>query len=199
MSKEAKNLIQVLVAYDFSDTAKGTLRRAINVALRAPQHLIHFLVVLDPKKGVGLHPDRKIDYQYTEEVQELLKNAVAKELEEMSPGSDVHFFVHTRIGNPAEEILDVAETLGADLIFIGSHGRTGFKRLVLGSVSERVVREAKCPVMVVRDKGYEDVVLEEVHEATDAERKRGHYVEPHRYSYSNNALQRQRKDFGTLI
>lgn len=191
--------IQVLVAYDFSDTAENTIERAINVALRAPQHLIHFLAVLDPRKGLGLHPNRKIDFQYSEEVQELLKEAVHKQLEEMSPGSDVHFFVHTRIGNPAEEILQTAELLGADLIFIGSHGRTGIKRLMLGSVSERVVREAKCPVMVVRDKGYEDVVLEDVHTVTDAERERGHYVEPHRYSYSNNALQRSKRDFGTLI
>jgi len=188
---------QVLVAYDFSFTADGTIDRAINVALRAPQHLIHFLTVLDPKHGIGLHPDRKVDYHYAEEVQEMLKSAVAKRLDELSPGAEIHFFVHTRIGHPAAEILETAETLGADLIFIGSHGRTGLKRLVLGSISERVVREAGCPVMVVRDKSYEDVVLEQVVEVPAA--KRQEYVPPHRYSYGKNALTRQKSDFGTLI
>ncbi len=195
----AKDAMQVLVAYDFSIVADGTIDRAINVALRAPQHLIHFLCVLDPKKGVGLHPDRKVDYTYAEEIQEELKAAVERRLNEMSPGSEVHFFVHTRIGNPASEILEAAELLGVDLIFIGSHGRTGLKRLMLGSVSEKVVREAGCPVMVVRDKTYENVVLEEVVHVDPGQRDQGTYIPPHRYSYRGNALKRQKSDFGTLI
>jgi nucleotide-binding universal stress UspA family protein len=47
------------------------------------------------------------------------------------------------------EILAEAQTLGADLIVIGSHGRTGFERLLLGSVTERLVRKSPCPIMVV--------------------------------------------------
>lgn len=194
---ENERPVQVLVAYDFSVIADGTIDRAIGVALRAPQHLIHFLAVLDPKKGVGLHPDRKVDYRYAEEIQLLLKEAVERRLEELAPGSTIEFCVHTRIGQPAEEILDAAEMLGADLIFIGSHGRTGIRRLMLGSVSERVVREARCPVMVVRDKTYDDVALEKVIEApADAHTE---YIPPHRYSYSNRMLQRKAADEFVLL
>jgi nucleotide-binding universal stress UspA family protein len=53
-------------------------------------------------------------------------------------------------GDPGHVITDVASDVGADLIVIPSHGRTGVKRLLLGSVAERVVRMAHCPVLVLR-------------------------------------------------
>lgn len=55
-------------------------------------------------------------------------------------------------GEPASEILRHARTHGIDLVVVGTHGRTGLKHLVLGSVAERVVRQAPCPVLVVRSK-----------------------------------------------
>jgi nucleotide-binding universal stress UspA family protein len=51
--------------------------------------------------------------------------------------------------DPPAEILHQADALGADLLVVGSHGRTGFERLLLGSVTEKVLRKATCPVMVV--------------------------------------------------
>ena len=54
-------------------------------------------------------------------------------------------------GAPAAEIAGYAETVGADLIVLPSHGRTGMKRLLIGSVAERVVRFAHCPVLVLRE------------------------------------------------
>jgi nucleotide-binding universal stress UspA family protein len=57
-----------------------------------------------------------------------------------------------REGNPATEIVDEAKEWRADLIIVGSHGYTGFKRLVLGSVAQSVVGHAPCSVEVVRRK-----------------------------------------------
>lgn len=65
---------------------------------------------------------------------------------------------HVAIGNPAQEILQMAARIEADVIFIGSHGRRGIERLLLGSVAERVVRSASCPVVVIRDKDYRDAL-----------------------------------------
>ena len=53
-------------------------------------------------------------------------------------------------GSPASAVLEHAEKLGAELIVVGTHGRTGLSRLALGSVAEHVVRSAGCPVLVVR-------------------------------------------------
>ena len=55
-----------------------------------------------------------------------------------------------RIGDPGHEIVDVAETIKADLIVMPSHGRSGITRLLIGSVAERVVRLAHCPVLVLK-------------------------------------------------
>lgn len=53
-------------------------------------------------------------------------------------------------GNPFEKILDGAETHRIDLIVLATHGRTGFKRLIIGNVAEKVVRYASCPVLTVK-------------------------------------------------
>ena len=57
-----------------------------------------------------------------------------------------------RIGNPAAEIVSVARLLKSDLIVISTHGRTGLKHLLLGSVAETVLRHAPCPVLIVRNR-----------------------------------------------
>ncbi|MEO8874576.1 MAG: universal stress protein [Polyangiaceae bacterium] len=61
---------------------------------------------------------------------------------------------HLAVGETWREIVQCAERLSADLVVVGTHGRTGVKRLALGSVSEHVVRMSKCPVLVVRQKNY---------------------------------------------
>jgi nucleotide-binding universal stress UspA family protein len=53
-------------------------------------------------------------------------------------------------GDPADEILRLAREAGADLIVMGTHGRTGLARLLMGSVAEQVVRRAPCPVLTIR-------------------------------------------------
>jgi nucleotide-binding universal stress UspA family protein len=60
--------------------------------------------------------------------------------------------VHTETGDPADKLVAAAAELDADLIILGTHARSGLKRIFLGSVAEKVVRHAGCPVFVVRDK-----------------------------------------------
>ncbi|MBT8494255.1 MAG: universal stress protein [Deltaproteobacteria bacterium] len=179
-----------IVAYDFSETADAAADRAINAALRAGTHLLHFVAAIDPNKGMGFDDSDPIDYQYAEKIQERLTEAITARLKAIEPDGEIEFFVHARFGEPAQQILQAAEELGADLIFMGSHGRTGIKRMLIGSVSEKVVREAQCPVMVVRQKGYPDVELEKVVAVKPDDGSKG-YVAPHRYSYRNAMVQRR--------
>jgi len=59
---------------------------------------------------------------------------------------------HLRTGKPGQEIVASAEELGAELIVIATHGRSGFRHVRLGSITEKVIRQAHCPVLVVREK-----------------------------------------------
>jgi nucleotide-binding universal stress UspA family protein len=68
----------------------------------------------------------------------------------ISPLFVAHEFI--RVGKPAQEILAVAKEWPADVIVVGSHGRHGIPRVLLGSVAEGVMRQADCPVLVVRGK-----------------------------------------------
>ncbi len=78
-----------------------------------------------------------------EEVRERLKQFDPKD-----PRIAVEYLVAE--GDPATELLDMARKSGCDLIVIGTHGRTGFSRLLAGSVAEQVLRHAPCPVLTVR-------------------------------------------------
>lgn len=152
--------IQVVVAYDFTEHAEHALARALDVASRAPQHVVHIVAALDPHAGLPiLATTHRIDYAYADRIQALAADHARAALAGRACVEEVEVYVHARIGRPADQILAVAEEVGADLLFIGSHGLVGLERLLLGSVSERVVREARCPVMVVRPKEYREVEL----------------------------------------
>ena len=171
----SRHPVQVIVAYDFSPSAEEALGRAIDVAARAPHHVLHIVAVIEHHTHV----------ETADEIREAIKDRVAAAFAGRETASEVQFFAHARIGKPAAEIVDLAAEVGADLIFIGSHGKTGIQRFFLGSVSERVVREAKCPVMVVRQKKYADVDLMHV---ISYEHAQAPHRAPHRYSYSNRQV-----------
>lgn len=65
-----------------------------------------------------------------------------------------------RVGDPAREIVEAARESGADLIILSTHGRTGLAHVLLGSTAERVVRHARCPVLVVREREQEFIAPE---------------------------------------
>ena len=64
-------------------------------------------------------------------------------------GEDIEIKNYIRVGKAQDEILAVAEEYKADLIILGTHGRTGLDHFISGSVSESVARKAKCPVMII--------------------------------------------------
>jgi nucleotide-binding universal stress UspA family protein len=64
---------------------------------------------------------------------------------------------HVRQGEPLERVLDSIEDFRTDLVVLATHGRTGIKRLVIGSVAEKVVRHAPCPVLTVKPAGHPPV------------------------------------------
>jgi nucleotide-binding universal stress UspA family protein len=164
----------VVVAYDFSSFGQAVLDRAVALVTRAPFHVLHFVTVVDPHKN---------DPSYVDRVRDALAKAVGKALAASPIANEVQFHVHPRIGKPADEILQLAQEIGADLILIGTHGHTGLTRLMMGSVAEHVVREAGCAVLVARPKTYADVELMHVVEVVRTRPT----TSRHTYSYSNKA------------
>jgi len=176
----------VVVGYDFSHTGHAALNRAVCLAARAPHHVLHIACVVSSDSPVPSIPVYDgVDYMYAARVQEALAAVVHEELERETVTARVNFFVHARIGKPVEEILGIAREVGADLIIVGSHGLTGLERIVLGSTSERIVREAGCSVEVARPKQYPEVELMPVVEVA---RQDHTYVPPHRYEYEDRRV-----------
>jgi len=171
---------QVVVAYDFTPGAEDALMRAVDVACRAPHHVLHVIAALDSHRGLAIEPTHDVSYEYADRVQRRISARLDAAFAGRATAAQVQVFVHARIGKAAEEILRLAAEVGADLIFIGSHDKSSVHRLLLGSVSERVVRAARCPVMVVRPVEYEAVDLMQV---VEYEHPHKSYTPPHRYSY----------------
>lgn len=175
----------VVVGYDFSHSGHHALRRAVALAERAPQIVLHVVCVIDPNHPIPSLPSYGgVDDVYAVRVQEALAFELQKELEAVDITGRIHFFVHARIGKqPADEILELARELGAALIVVGSHGLIGLERLLLGSTSEKIVREAGCSVYVARPRRYPDAELLGVVEVEPR-----HRVPPHRYEYEDHRV-----------
>ena len=99
-------------------------------------------------------------YGFPPDAGEYLEDDARAHLDQITPTSPaVEFERRLLIGAPETEILTFAEDTDADLIVIGSHGRTGLARVLLGSIAEGIVRRAKCPVLTVKQS------VQERHEA----------------------------------
>lgn len=88
------------------------------------------------------------------EVSEIQQDSAQRYLESIAPDFEgaQEVFIFNKVGSIREEILDTATEWAADLIIIGSNGRTGFEHFISGSVSESVIQKASCPVLVIPGK-----------------------------------------------
>ena len=134
----------ILLPFDYSEVATAAVDEALSMSHESSR--ICMLHVLVPLYAISVEPGMMIDLG---DDQERIESAIGG-MKEMvnNPASVIEY--EARIGDPGVEIVDYAQEIGADLIVMPSHGRTGLKRLLLGSVAERVVRHAECPVMVLR-------------------------------------------------
>jgi nucleotide-binding universal stress UspA family protein len=145
---------RIVVAVDFEQQSIGALRRAIAVAAVQNAEL-HVLCVREPGSLVpALHTDVPPDALTR------LRNLTTQELEAASAilesGRIPKVVTHLLGGSPAAEIVWLAAHLDADLIVMGTHGRKGVSRMMLGSVAEKVARTAGCPVLVERVKHHDE-------------------------------------------
>lgn len=148
------SITNVLVATDFSDSAAAALDygRAFARSFGARLHVLHALdmaplefvgtdallsTMPDLRAGMEADAERALEQLVTEEDRRLLGAVTAI----------------TRHQMPADAIAEYAAQHAVDLIVVGTHGRRGVVHLVMGSIAEKVVRIASCPVLTVRHRG----------------------------------------------
>jgi nucleotide-binding universal stress UspA family protein len=162
---------KICCAVDFAETSRVAMGTAADVAKRFEGELtvLHVLVSPPPGDTDILVSSRGLAAVEAEKAEELLDAWRADA--EARAGRPVRSRVLW--GDAAAEILRHAGEERCDLVVVGTHGRTGVARLVLGSVAERVARRSPCPVLVVHDHG----VLEE-EDVADESRQPGRGTPP---------------------
>ncbi len=163
------SVTHILVPTDFSPTAAHALRYAFDEA-RLHGAKLTLLHVVPPGSGTDVyyvskpsgypgafdpaatarigapwpaHAGTVVRHDVSDEVLTQLRDLIPQ-ARRRSWGTEL------AVGSPAETIVRVAQELAADLIVMGTHGRTGLQHALLGSVAEKVVRQAPCPVLTVR-------------------------------------------------
>lgn len=138
----ALDIKKLLVPHDFSDAAHHALEYAVQLASKLGAcvvvvHAWQLSAYASPSSDLAKGMERDLSRDLTAAVK---KGAM--------PGVKIE--KQLRLGVPYVEIVEAAKDLGADMIVMGTTGKTGLEHFLLGSVAERIVRTATCPVLTIR-------------------------------------------------
>ena len=139
---------KILIAVDSSEFSMQAAKKGLELAHQTKAE-VALIYVVDTSKAIG-NIDAGI---LPEQAMVILKKEVEQTLDELASmynGNSILKFMPE--GHPTKDILKTSEIWEADLIVMGTHGRTGLMHLLVGSVAEYIVRHSKIPVMVVPSK-----------------------------------------------
>jgi nucleotide-binding universal stress UspA family protein len=143
----------LLVALDGSRFAERALGPALELAARLGARVTLVRVVTPELQTLAITPGVAVSNlelaAQTSEVEMQEAEGYLDTLRRRAAGREVAVSVEVTRGDPAEMILDTAHAIGADLIVMTTHGRTGFRRLIYGSVAEAVLRGSTIPLLVI--------------------------------------------------
>lgn len=147
-------LERILMPTDFSSSSENAMRYAVSFAKEYNAELIVLHVVQEPhrlRRVTQKSAEEKIDKIIAAEI-----GVVKKAMEQFVKDFGEEFKVKKLIksGIPVVEIVESAKEENVDLIVMGTHGQTGTRHALIGSVAERVVRNAVCPVFTVKPLGF---------------------------------------------
>ncbi|WP_428325452.1 universal stress protein [Nitrosopumilus sp.] len=140
---------KILVPFDGSGYSQKAFEKALEIAEKFASKLIVITVLQSTvSESAGISLERMQEIQDEEKD---TATVMLKKLESQANAKNVSFLMQV-IHNPssADGIVTFADKNNIDLIVIGSHGRTGFRKIVLGSVANGVLAQAKCPVLITK-------------------------------------------------
>ena len=137
----------ILVAIDGSPASQRAFDRALEIA-GAGKSGLHAVYIVETGLFSSLPADNTVEIMYN-----VLKNegeTVLARVKEQAAAAGITLSTHLKFGHAGSEVITLADTTGADLIVVGSHGKSQTDRLLIGSVSTFVVTHSKVSTMVVR-------------------------------------------------
>jgi nucleotide-binding universal stress UspA family protein len=139
---------KILVAADFSEGSVEAVKSAVQIATAFEAQIILLHVLHDPADKPGFYSSKKAGRKVLRNMEEAASSMMEEFVGKHLKGWEK---LEARIipGLPAEQIVRVARREKVDLIVIGTRGHSGLKRLMIGSVTDRVIRSCTCPVLAV--------------------------------------------------
>ena len=139
----------ILVPFDGSVFSMRAFKAAINIA-KGRKSKIHVLTCLEKDNLGAWYIDKRINKQIIRDAKNFAKESMVR-LEKIAEEESVSITIHIKeTKSIAKEILSFADSRKINLVIIGSHGQTGFNKMILGSVSNKVSQIAKCPVLIIK-------------------------------------------------
>jgi nucleotide-binding universal stress UspA family protein len=153
--KKKKNKETLLVATDFTPFSEKALIFAGNLADKLEAKLLILHVIHDPAEAPGFYVQKMKKKKFLRSMEEAaneMMEAFLEKLKKANPGqtSIQEAIPLLVVGTPVSRIIEIAEKRQANMIIVGSHGRTGLSRALIGSKAERLVRLSPIPVIVIK-------------------------------------------------
>lgn len=144
-----KDFSTILVAIDFSESSNNAFHLALNMAHKYSAKLVMLHVINEPVDLRGFYVPHisfeKLEEEIEQGAQKLMESFCRQHL-----GDYENYQTLIVPGLPYEQIIQQAQKLSADLVILGTHGRTGLDHVLFGSTAEKVVRKCPLPVLTVR-------------------------------------------------
>jgi nucleotide-binding universal stress UspA family protein len=155
MNYIGEKLDTLLVAVDFTSYSEVAALFASRLAHKLSAQLIILHVIHDPAEAPGFYVTKDKTKKYIQTMEETANDMMAAFLEKLCTANPLEEPLAKAksllvIGTPAVRIVEMAQKENADMIIVGSHGRTGLSDIMIGSKAERVVKLAPIPVTVVK-------------------------------------------------
>lgn len=150
---------KILFATDFSENSRWALKYALSFAQKYDAKLFILHVIQQPSYPLGMYAE--ISFDAMDKFNRNLTGVTEKEMQGLCQTDLAGFKNYEAMiltGTPFLEIIRTAKEKEADLIVVGTHGRTGLDHVLFGSTAEKVVRKAPCPVVSVRLPGKEFIM-----------------------------------------